>query len=47
MNTKNRFRLSLPTSNRERLSTVTAEQAKDIAKGVVPANTKNTNEWAM
>ena len=27
--------------------TVTAEQCKEAVKGVVPANTKNTNEWAM
>ncbi len=45
---KKRLRLSLPKHNRgKRFLTVTAEQSKDAAKGVVPANTKNSNEWAM
>lgn len=46
--TKKRLHLSLLKHDcGERFLTVTAEQCKEAEKGVIPANTKNSNEWAM
>ena len=45
--TKKRLCLSLRKPNRERFSSVTSEEIEEAAKGVVPANTKSSNEWAL
>ena len=45
-----RLRLSLQKNQKptqKRFSSVTCEEVKEAAKGVVPANTKSSNEWAL
>ena len=47
---KKRLRLSLRKNQKpiqERFSSVTCEEIKEAAKGVMPANTKSSNEWAL
>ena len=47
---KKRLRLSLRKNQKpiqERFSSVMCEEIKEVAKGVVPANTKSSNEWAL
>lgn len=46
--TKKQLHLSLLKHDRgEHFLTLTAEQCKEAAKGVVPTNTKTSNKWAM
>ena len=47
---KKRLRLSLQKNQKPTqkcFSSVTCEEVKEAAKGVVPANTKSSNEWAL
>ena len=50
MANKKRLRSSLRKNQKpiqECFSSVTCEEIKEVAKGVVPANTKSSNEWAL